>query len=115
MKNNQEGFKLKKNKKSEKYDKIIELVIQDIPTKEIAQKTGYSVGYIHNIFEELRGEYGVNTKMGIASSYLAERISEALDLLNNLYSLMSRCKITPQEKRRSRLRSEQKKDRKTKK
>lgn len=101
-------------KKSEKYDKIIELVLQDVPTTEIAKITGYSIGYIHNIFEELRGEYGVNSKVGIATSYIAERINEATETLNNLCSLMGMCKNTPYEKRRPRLRSAQKKDKKSK-
>ena len=102
-----------KKKKSEKYDKIIELVLQDVPTAEIAKETGYSIGYIHNIFEKLRDEYGVNSKVGIATSYLAERISEATETLNDLCSLMNKCKNTPQDKRRSRVRSTQKKQKKS--
>ena len=105
---------MEKKRKSEKYDKIIELVLQDIPTHEIAKRTGYSIGYIHNIFEELRGEYGVNSKVGIATSYIAERIVEATETLTKLCSLMNVCKYTPCEKRRPHLRSTQKKTKKSK-
>nr|DAT94665.1 MAG TPA: Transcriptional regulatory protein RcsB factor, DNA BINDING PROTEIN.6A [Caudoviricetes sp.] len=103
-----------KTKKSEKYDKIIELVLQDVPTSEIARITGYTIGYIHRIFEELRGEYGVNSKVGIATSYIAERINKTTDELNKLCSLMGRCKNTPCEKGRRGLRSAHKKDKKSK-
>lgn len=98
--------------KEEKYEKIIELILQDVPTSEITKITGYSIGYIHNIFEELRGEFGVNSKVGIATSYIAKRIQETTESLNKLYSLMTKCKNTPCEKRRPRLHSRTKKPKK---
>ncbi len=100
--------------KEEKYEKIIELILQDVPTSEIAKITGYSIGYIHNIFEELRGEFGVNSKVGIATSYIAKRILETTESLNKLYSLMTQCKNAPKQKRRHHLQSGTKKDKKNK-
>ena len=48
-------------------DKIISLMLQNIPTDEIASILGYSVGTLRKVYEELREEYGVNTTKEIVN------------------------------------------------
>ena len=55
--------------KKESKDEIVKLMLQEVPTEEIARRLNYSVSTIRKVFEELRDEYGVNSKMGIAVAY----------------------------------------------
>ncbi len=70
--------------KKESKDEIVKLMLQEVPTEEIARRLNYSVSTIRKVFEELRDEYGVNSKMGIAVAYLRDKISEHLTPLLNL-------------------------------
>lgn len=76
--------------RKEAKDEIVKLMLQDIPTDEIAKRMNYSVGTIRKVFEELREEYGVNSKPGIAAAYLRdelvglqEHVEEVLNILDN--------------------------------
>ena len=66
--------------KKEVKEKIIQLMLQEVPTEEIAKKLNYSIGTVRNIFEDLRDEYGVNSKIGIATAYLRHEISKLNEL-----------------------------------
>lgn len=70
--------------KKESKDEIVKLMLQEVPTEEIARRLNYSVSTIRKVFEELRDEYGVTSKMGIAVAYLRDKISEHLTPLLNL-------------------------------
>lgn len=76
-------------KKSEKYNKIIKLMLQDVSTEDIAHITGYSIYYIRDIYKSLREEYDVSTKNGIAVAYLAEKIAKISKDLNELIEIIS--------------------------
>lgn len=76
-------------KKSEKYDKIIKLMLQEVPTHEIAKITGYSIYYIRDIYKTLREEYGVSTTSGIAVAYISEKINKVAQGLNELMEIIS--------------------------
>lgn len=89
---------MRKEKKSEKYDKIVKLMLQDVSTNDIAKITGYSIHTIRNVYEELRLEYNVSSKVGIAASYLNNKISEASALLNEIASITGRGHLTPIDK-----------------
>lgn len=76
--------------RKEAKDEIVKLMLQDIPTDEIAKRMNYSVGTIRKVFEGLREEYGVNSKPGIAAAYLRdelvglqEHVEEVLNILDN--------------------------------
>ena len=76
--------------RKEAKDEIIKLMLQEIPTDEIAERMNYSVGTIRKVFEELREEYAVNTKTGIATAYLRkelvnlqEHVEEVLNILDS--------------------------------
>ena len=97
--------------KKEVKEKIIQLMLQEVPTEEIAKQLNYSIGTIRNIFEELRDEYGVNSKMGIATAYLRHEIlklNESVCHVLNITNFINqpetrsqsgqnikRCQITP--------------------
>lgn len=70
--------------KKESKDEIVKLMLQEVPTEEIAQRLNFSVATVRKVFEELRIEYGVNSKMGIAVAYLRDKISEHLMPILNL-------------------------------
>ena len=76
-------------KKSEKYNEVIKLLLQDVPTHKIAQTTGYSLYYIRDILKELREEYGVNTTKGLAVAYLSEKIGKIAADLTELVKIIS--------------------------
>lgn len=76
-------------KKSEKYNQVIKLLLQDVPTHEIAKITGYSLYYIRDILKELREEYGVNTTKGLAVAYLSEQITKIAGTLNELVKIIT--------------------------
>ncbi len=70
--------------RKENEEEIVKLMLQDVPTEEIARRLNYSVPTIRKVFEELREKYGVSSKMGIAVAYLRDKISEHLTPLLNL-------------------------------
>ena len=48
--------------KREAEKEILKLMLQDVPTEEIAKRLNYSVGTIRKVFEELREKYNANTR-----------------------------------------------------
>ena len=76
-------------KKSEQYNEVIKLVLQDVPTHKIAQITGYSLYYIRDIIKGLREEYNVNTTKGLAVAYLSEKIGKIAGELSELVKIIS--------------------------
>ncbi len=67
----------------ESKDKILNLLIQRVPTEEIARRLNYSIGTVRKVFEELRDEYGVSTTKEIADIYLDSTLLKELTKLNN--------------------------------
>ena len=76
-------------KKSEQYNEVIKLLLQDVPTHKIAQITGYSLYYIRDILKGLREEYSVNTTKGLAVAYLSEKIGKIAGELTELVKIIS--------------------------
>lgn len=102
--------------KEENKKKILNLMLQDVPTEEIARQLNYSVGTIRMVFEELREEYGASTKTGLAVSYLKNEVSKVATQLNNILELVDNsCQITTNAKRMPRLDKRQNKKTKRKK
>ena len=60
--------------KKESKKEIIRLMLQDVPTEEIAKRLNYSVGTVRKVFAYFSAEYGANTKTGLATAYLKEEI-----------------------------------------
>lgn len=77
--------------KKEAKDAIIKLMLQEVSTEDIAKKLNYSVGTIRNVFEELREEYGVSSKMGITTAYLRSELEKVNNQLNRLFKIMDNC------------------------
>lgn len=76
-------------------EQILKMMLQEVPTEEIAKQLHFAVGTVRNVFEELRQEYGVNSKVGIAKAYLFEQIQELSDKTQAIAELCSTtCKIT---------------------
>lgn len=67
----------------ESKDKIMNLLLQRVPTEEIARRLNYSVGTVRKVFEEFREEYGVSTTKEIADIYLDSTLLKELTKLNN--------------------------------
>lgn len=81
------------NKKAK--EEILKMMLQEVPTEEIARKLHFAVGTIRNVFEELRQEYGVNSKVGIAKAYLFAQIKDVTDKMQNISDLCGNtCKTT---------------------
>ena len=57
---------------------IVKMMLDEVPTEEIATTLHLSVSTVRKVFEELREEYGVNSKTGIAVAYLRDKIKEHL-------------------------------------
>ena len=67
----------------ESKDKILNLLLQRVPTEEIAKRLNYSIGTVRKVFEEFREEYGVSTTKEIADIYLDSTLLKELSKLNN--------------------------------
>ena len=74
--------------REQKLLKIVKLMIQEVPTDRIARQTGYSIHYIRDIYNELREKYGANTKAGIATAFLMEKIRKTRDELSALIDIV---------------------------
>lgn len=74
--------------REQKLLKIVKLMIREVPTDKIAKQTGYSIHYIRDIYNELRERYGANTKAGIATAFLMEKIKETRDQLSSLLDIV---------------------------
>lgn len=70
-------------------DEIIKLMMQEYSTEEIAEKTNYSIGTIRQVFEELRGEYMVKSKMGIATAFMAQELIRIKSQINKILNVIS--------------------------
>ena len=75
-------------------EKIVRLMLQDVPTEEIAAITNYSISTIRTTFEELRDEFGVNSKVGIARAYLQRELLELNKHIQNILKLLGSRQIT---------------------
>lgn len=83
----------------DKYNQVITLMLQDVPTDEIAKKTGYSIHTIRHVFAELREKYNVDTKAGIVTAVLIDKIKNIADNMNELISITEGAKISTYKKR----------------
>ncbi len=83
-------------------EKIVRLMLQDVPTDEIAEITSYSISTIRTTFEELRDEFGVNSKVGIARAYLQNELLELHKHIQKILKLLEGRQITTMQKSRRR-------------
>lgn len=83
-------------------EKIVRLMLQDVPTDEIAEITSYSISTIRTTFEELRDEFGVNSKVGIARAYLQNELLELHKHIQKILKLLESRQITTMQKSRRR-------------
>lgn len=79
---------LMQDNKNKKYSKIVHLLLEDKTTVEIAKITGYSIGTIRNIYSELKNQYSVNTRAGIAAAYIKDKIRIVKKNLEDLLSTL---------------------------
>lgn len=85
------------NKKAK--EQILKMMLQEVSTEEIARKLHFAVGTIRNVFEELRQEYGVNSKVGIAKAYLFDQIKDVTEKMQTISDLCGNtCQITCNDK-----------------
>lgn len=89
-------------------EEIIKLMLQDVPTDKIALKTNYSISTIRATFEELRDEFGVNSKVGIARAYLHRKLSKLSHSMQEILKLLDSCQMTTTKKSRRNLQKHQK-------
>lgn len=100
--------------RKEAKDEIVKLMLQDVPTEEIANIMGYSVGTVRKVFEELREEYGVNSKTGIAKAYLQTELINLYGHIKNILNLLGGGQIATPQRRRRDMQKTQKKSQKKK-
>lgn len=74
--------------KQETLEKIIKLILKDTPTEEIAKSVYCSVGTVRRAMSELRSEYGVKSKTGIAMAYLEQELIKIRKEIDNLLDLV---------------------------
>ena len=84
-------------------DKIISLMLQNIPTDEIASILGYSVGTVRKVYEELREEYGVNTTKEIVNIYVDKELAKLNIHIENVRKILKSRNFATQPKRRRRM------------
>ena len=89
-------------------ERIVKLMLQDIPTEEIAAITNYSISTIRTTFEELREEFGVNSKVGIARAYLQKELFELNGHIQKILKLLDSRQMTTTQKSRRNLQKSQK-------
>lgn len=75
-------------KKKDIKTKIIELILKGKTTAEIARIMGYSIGTIRNFYTELREDYDVDSKTGIALCYVTDRMADIRNELDELISIL---------------------------
>lgn len=73
--------------KKETLTKIIKYIIKDTPTEVIARKTNCALGTVRNVVEELRNEYGVKSKTGVATAYLHKELIKIRKEIDKLLDL----------------------------
>lgn len=101
------------NKKAK--EQILKMMLQEVPTEEIAKKLHFAVGTVRNVFEELRQEYGANSKIGIAKAYLFEQIQDVTEKMQSISDLCNNtCQMTGTPKQFSRNGKRQNKSKKRK-
>lgn len=83
-------------------------MIQDVPTDEIAKRTGYSIHTIRHVFAELREKYGVNTKSGIITAYLIDRFKLISNQINDLILIADGANFSSHHKNKNHLDSDKK-------
>ena len=86
-------------------DEIIKLMMQEFSTEESAEKTNYSVGTIRQVFEELRGEYMVKSKMGIATAFMVQELIRVKSQINKILNIISNDSLTTKQKHKFNKRS----------
>lgn len=74
--------------KKESKEDVIKLMLQGCSSEEIAQQLNYSVETIRKVFTELREEYEVNSKTGLAVAYLRQEFQARIEALNHLLKIM---------------------------
>lgn len=89
-------------------EEIIKLMLQDVPTDEIALRTNYSISTIRATFEDLRDELGVNSKVGIARAYLHKKLSKLSFSIQEILKLLGSCQMTTSKKSRRNLQKHRK-------
>lgn len=93
-------------------EKIVRLMLKDVSTDEIAEITNYSIATIRTTFEELRDEFGVNSKVGIARAYLQRELFELNKHIQNILKLLEGRQTTTTQKSRRRVPRHQKRNKK---
>lgn len=71
-------------------DKIMNLVLQNVPTDTIACELNYSIGTVRKVLEELREEYGVNTTKEIVNIYLDQELAKLNNHIANVRKLLKK-------------------------
>jgi len=74
--------------KKETLTKIMKHILKDTPTEVIAKKTNCTIGTVRNVIEELRNEYGVKSKTGVATAYLCKELVKIRKEIDNLLDLV---------------------------
>lgn len=75
---------------SKKHALVVEYILQGLSTEQIAKKMGYSIGWIRNIYTELREHYNVNDKMGIVLSFINEELKNAKKSVDKITSIIEK-------------------------
>lgn len=76
--------------KQETLKKIIKLILKDTPTEIIAKKTNCSIGTVRRVVEELRNNYKVKSKTGIATTWLSNELIKIKAEIEALLDLISK-------------------------
>ena len=76
--------------KQETLEKIIKLILKDASTEEIAKKTNCAIGTVRRAIEELRCQYNVKSKTGVATAYVEQELIRIRKEIDNLLSLVQK-------------------------
>lgn len=89
--------------KKEIKEEIIKLMLQEYSAEEIAKQLNYSVSTVRKVFEELREDFGANSKVGIATAYLRKEFTGLNEKLQHILKIMDSGQIATSAKPCTRL------------
>ena len=75
--------------RKEAKDEIISLLLQNVPTDEIARRMNYSIWTVREVLKELREEYGVSTTREIVNIYISQELGKLNNHIENIQKILN--------------------------
>lgn len=80
--------------RKEAKDEIISLLLQNVPTDEIARRMNYSIWTIRETLKELREEYSVSTTKEIVNIYVCRELDKLSNHITNIQKILQSSNVS---------------------